>query len=95
MIKERELIDAIHQYENSENPTAQTCIALAAFYAVKNKMYPDKAPDALYSSDTEFGYYARRCSPERLMEVMDELMDTIKVLNPQLYDGVIQRLSDI
>lgn len=92
MISEQELVDAITQYENSDNPTAQTCIALASFYAVKDRLYPKRQE---YSSDTEFGYYVAKCSPDRLMEVMDELMDTLKVLNPQLYEGVIQRLSDI
>ena len=91
MISEQELVDAITQYENSDNPTAQTCIALASFYAVKDRLYPKRQE---YSSDTEFGYYVANCPPDKLMEVMEELMDTLKVLNPQLYEGVIQRLSD-
>ena len=92
MITEQELIDAINQYENSENPTPQTCIALASFYAIKDHLYPDTPQ---YSSDTEFGYYVNKCPTERVIEVLDELMDTLRVLNPQLYAGVIQRLSDI
>lgn len=47
-----------------------------------------------YEGDSEF---ARLCSERpisHIMPVLDELMDTLQILQPRLYDGVIRRLKE-
>jgi hypothetical protein len=34
-------------------------------------------------------------NPSDYLDVMDELMNTVKALIPKLYDGVMRRLSEI
>lgn len=46
-----------------------------------------------YESDTEFGQAVRGKEPEEVMEVMDELMSTLQVMIPRLYDGVLIKLQ--
>ena len=47
MITEHDLQEAIAECEGQRNPTANTCIKLAAFYTIKQHMFPDTevAPD--------------------------------------------------
>ena len=42
MITEHDLQEAIAECEGQRNPTANTCMKLAAFYTIKDKMYPDE-----------------------------------------------------
>lgn len=41
MITEHDLQEAIAECEGQRNPTSSTCLKLAAYYAIKDKMYPD------------------------------------------------------
>lgn len=98
MISERELLDAIEQYENADNPTAQTCITLAAFYTVKDKLYPDVGESysnspSTYESDTEFWLASQKRDQDEVMGIIDELMETLKVLHPKLYEGVMRKIT--
>lgn len=97
MITEKELDEAIRQYENADDPTAQTCITLAAFYAVRDHLFPQDAlyDDYIYSSDSDFGQMVGKRDIEAVLSLMDELMETLRVLQPPLYESVMQRLSDI
>ena len=52
MITEQDLRDAIAECIGQKNPTANTCIKLAAFYTIKNELYPD--PD--YADPVQKGY---------------------------------------
>lgn len=47
MITENDLREAIAECEGQRNPTANTCLKLAAFYTIRDKMYPqwDKDKD--------------------------------------------------
>ena len=96
MITEKELDEAIRQYEDTDNPTSQTCIALAAFYAVKDHLYPAgisyDAP--FYSGDTEFGRVVQNRKVEDVMAIMEELMTALQVLHPNLYESVLTKLGD-
>ena len=42
MITEKDLQEAIAECEGQRNPGAYTCMKLAAFYTIKDKMYPNK-----------------------------------------------------
>lgn len=41
MITEHDLQEAIAECEGKRKPDASTCLKLAAFYTIKDKMYPD------------------------------------------------------
>lgn len=46
-----------------------------------------------YSSDSEFSKVTQGMDSYDVMEVMDELMDTLMVINPRLYASVIRKLQ--
>lgn len=110
MITEHDLQEAIAECEGQRNPTASTCLKLAAFYTIKDKMYPAKqeneimTPQSQYSysnrsivseiGDTEFRQAAYSMDEEELLSVMDELMTTLKAIMPRLYDGVMRKLKN-
>lgn len=41
MITEHDLQEAIAECEGQRNPTSSTCMKLAAFYTIRDKMYPE------------------------------------------------------
>lgn len=103
MITYHDLQEAIAACEGDLNPNANTCIKLAAFYTIRNEMFPDEAPaysfapppvdsTISYSSDTEFGRAIAGKSPEQVWPVMDELMEAVQVLQPRLYASVLRKL---
>lgn len=107
MITEQDLQEAIAECEGQRNPTANTCMKLAAFYTIRDKMYPGQdvdpvprysfAPDpvgASYDSDTEFMQIIRGMPTGRLLEVLDEIMTALSVLNPRLYQAAIRKLTE-
>ena len=107
MITEKDLQEAIAECVGQRNPTASTCIKLAAFYTIRDNLYPrDRAEEQVFysrsagpvvewSSGTEFGQFVADHNINDILPVMDELMDTIQVLYPRLYAGVIRKLDDI
>ena len=46
-----------------------------------------------YDSDTEFGSLINGRKTEDILPLIDELMDTIHVLNPRLYASVIRKIQ--
>lgn len=105
MITERDLQEAIAECEGQRNPTSSTCIKLAAFYTIKEHLFPkDKAEEPVFysrsagpvgwSSDTEFGQIVADSDIDDILPVVDELMSTLQVLNPRLYAGVMRKLID-
>lgn len=109
MITEHDLQEAIAECEGQRNPTANTCLKLAAFYTIRDKMYPIKEENekveysrysyagsaGLEEADTEFKRIANSVDYADLIDIMDELMETIHVMIPKLYDGVMRKLSEI
>lgn len=59
MITEQDLQAAIAECEGTRNPNANTCLKLAAFYTIKDKLYPEEqnhfadASKMMYSGATE------------------------------------------
>lgn len=106
MITNEDLKAAIAECEGAKNPNANTCVKLAAFYTILNQRQEvPKAENYAYSnapvylpsyySDTEFGQLVNEKGAENCLAVIDELMETIYVLNPNLYNGVIRKLKEI
>lgn len=46
MITEQDLREAIAECQGERNPGANTCIKLAAFYTIKEHMFPEREQDA-------------------------------------------------
>ena len=107
MITENDLRAAIAECQGERSPNANTCIKMAAYYTLLDNLYPERkeysyAPPAVieanvvtYQSDTGFGQMINGKSSDKVWRVMDELMTVIQVLKPNLYDGVMRKLSDI
>ena len=108
MISEKDLQDAIAECQGERHPNANTCIKLAAFFTIYEHLYPKQAeqteriPQAIFETvEEEFiGDYGssdfyRLISGRKaadVWQVMNELMDTLQVINPRLYDGVMRQL---
>ena len=102
MIREQDLLDAIAECQGERNPNANTCIKLAAYYTIldhikpKAETYSFAAPGVIeVEGESEFLRAVRGLSTEDVFQVMDELMDTVQVLAPKLYNLTMSRLMDI
>ena len=107
MITEQDLQAAIAECEGQRNPTSSTCIKLAAFYTIRDNMYPkEKAEEPVFysrsagpverwTSNTEFGQKIADQDISDIMPIIDELISTIQVLNPRLYAGVMRKLDGL
>lgn len=108
MITEKELIEAIAECQGTRNPNANTCIKLASYYTILDHInneevepYPtysyasekEESRTTEYYSETEFSQLVYNMDVHDVMEVMDELMTTLKVVNPRLYASVIRKLK--
>lgn len=104
MITEYDLQEAIAECEGQRNPNANTCLKLAAFYTIRDKLYPAKKEEAdimpVYStssepikSETEFMQAVQSIDRESLLSIIDELMTTLQVILPRLYDGVMRKIK--
>lgn len=104
MIEKHDLQEAIAECQGQRNPTASTCIKLAAYLTIKNALYPEEQPEGYsframpaeetisYQSDSDFGRAVQGRSASDVMPVMDELMDTLRIIHPRLYNGVMSKL---
>lgn len=105
MITLQDLQEAIAECEGQRNPSSNTCIKLAAFYTIRDHMFPSGKAESVnpiikevYSGstepklNTEFIESVTGVDAEKFVNVMDELMDTLKVIHPRLYDSVISKL---
>lgn len=104
MITEHDLQEAIAECEGQRNPSSSTCMKLAAFYTIRDKMFPAKQEEVevmpryslssgLAESDSEFMQAVRGVDDEVFLSIMDELMTTLQALMPRLYDGVMRKLT--
>ena len=109
MITEQALEEAIAECKGEKNPNANTCVKLAAYYVLKDKMYPDEkdpipvvqnrnmsysysAP--LYESNSDFFNTVKGRTLDEIMPVLDEMMVTLEVLHPRLYNAVMRNLQN-
>lgn len=106
MIKEQDLLEAIAECQGERNPNANTCIKLAAYYTILENIteqpkadvpqvqysFASKPNDVGHIGDSDFLMKIEGQDVEEIMLVMDELMTTLQVINPRLYDGVMRKL---
>ena len=106
MIRKEDLEEAIAECLGKRDPDANTCIKLAAFVTIQQYLFPESpqvdAERYSYASDnntklesgTEFAELINNATPSEAWALMDELMSTLQVLQPSLYNGVIRRLRE-
>lgn len=101
MIREQDLKEAIAECEGVRNPNAGTCIKLAAFYSVLDRLYGEE-PLRGYSleskkeipyTNTPFSQEVERVGIERAFPIIDELMETLFVINRPLYESVMSKIE--
>ena len=109
MITQQDLQEAIAECKGQRNPTASTCMKLAAYYTISDHMQreqqtqveptPGISGPRSYSfapspsHGSEFLEAAGRLDPDVVTGIMDELMETLRAIHPRLYDGVMAKLT--
>lgn len=108
MITREDLQEAIAECQGVRNPTANTCIKLAAFLTIQEHLFggePDlrnqsslsvPEPGAVSAySNSEFSAAVNGKPESDVMRVLDELMETLSVLCPKLYAATLRKLHEI
>lgn len=107
MITERDLDAAIAECQGKRDPDAKTCMMLAAFYTIRREMFgEDNKVEHLYSyapapdrntiqidSGSEFARAIDGRYQEDIFPVLDELMETLHIIQPRLYNAVMDKLA--
>lgn len=108
MITEQDLLEAIAECQGQRNPNANTCIKLAAYYTILDNIKEDKTQTAevkepvqysfssgdkiQYDGESEFAQAINGKPTAEFYTLMDELMQTLQVVNPPLYKSVMRRV---
>ena len=108
MITENDLREAIAECQGQRNPNANTCIKLAAYLTIQRELYGDDQGGVVaipqysyspapvdYQADTTLGRLIDGKDIKDVWPVFDELIETIQLINPRLYDGFIRKLKEI
>lgn len=94
MISEKELIKAIAETEGM--PTSfQNCEKLAVFYTILNHIRDEEQHFSRRSGDSEFLSVISNKDINAVMSVLDELMQTLDVVEHKLYQTTIDTLKNI
>lgn len=105
MIREEDLQEAIAECQGERNPDARTCRNLAAFYIIQDHIrkkedtrsiesgYSYASAPIEYQSNSEFFRYASNMDINDILALFDEVMDTLAIVNPRLYDSIIRKLN--
>ena len=105
MITKKDLDAAIAECQGKRNPDAKTCIMLAAFYTIKREMFgnPEQIESYSYApapirntiemdSDSEFARAVNGKEMDEILPIINELMETLNVIQPRLYSAVLNQL---
>lgn len=109
MIKEDDLREAIAECEGSRNPTASTCLKLAAFYTILNQKFgsheeSQSNPSHNYSfasepeiqfGDSEFSLIVEEKGISKCFPIIDEMMGSLEILIPKLYYATMKKLEEL
>ncbi len=109
MITKEELQEGIHLCQIGE-PTPEKMIRLGAYYTVMDHLFGEDKPMQAYSTapapqeqagtidisgSSDFLWAVRGKDTAEIMDIMDELMETMKLIQPRIYDSVMRRVSEI
>ena len=104
MITEGDLLEAIAECQGERSPNANTCIKLAAYYTILDNIrgkeeinmpsysYSNATNIIQYDGKSEFAQAIQGKDPDRVWEIMDDLMATLLIIQPKLYKSVMQEL---
>jgi hypothetical protein len=101
MIKKQELENAISQLEQLP-PTLSNCEKLATYYTIYDHNYGEQ-PQTFFSSNSNVDIYGDNPIVQavngkdqvKVWDVIQELMEAIQVLAPNLYEATIEKLNNI
>lgn len=100
MITERDLQEAIAECEGIRNPTSATCVKLAAYYSLLDRRKPQIETGysganqvSIPYSNSYFSQIVERVGIENAYPVIDELMETLYVVNRPLYESVMAKIE--
>ena len=97
-------MQAIEDIENASS-TFSDCQKLAILYTVRDHLFPEVPKEArveVYAEtyvetlgESEFTMALNGKSSKEAWAIMDELMETMEVLHPRIYNAVLQKLYEI
>lgn len=105
MIREEDLQEAIAECQGVRNPNANTCVKLASYYTILDHTKQEESvptysyappPNTVDTSfmESEFAKKINGKPADDMWQLMDELMDTLQIINPHLYDGVMRKIAE-
>ena len=108
MITRQDLEQAIAECQGDRNPNANTCIKLAAFLTIQRELFGEEkqaeqfptysfAPAPIQNtieinSGSEFARAIDGRDLDEVLPVIDELMNTLQIIQPRLYSAVMSKL---
>lgn len=98
MITEHDLQEAILECQGTRNPTATTCIKLAAFLIIKRELYPEKNeqdPEPFNEPPTAYSYAQPEPAGTVTYESGTEFSELINGRNQEDVWPVIDELMDV
>lgn len=87
----------IEEIETTKDTTYRTCERLAWLYVCRDHLSPNRSEDKLtaYLSGSEFLELASGVSYPALMEVLNEHMQTLRIVQPRSYESVMSKLREL
>ena len=103
MISEKELLEAIDKCKNNVN-SFQWCEKLAALYTAYDHLYGQPVEYANIRTETEtivevdgdndFLKAVNGKNAVKIWNIMSELMESVKLIQPKLYNAVMRKISE-
>lgn len=102
--------EAIAECQGQRNPTANTCLKLAAFYTIRKELFgteernipmysyapePESVETLERYGDSEFLEAIQGKAISDVMPIMDELMESMRILQPRIYDSVMRKVMSL
>ena len=101
MFTKRELCNAIKECESAP-ASFQNCEKSAVFYSLYDRLFAEKPEserrnvknEVQTTANSDFLRTIAGKDWTSLLVILNELMDAIKILQPRLYDAVMQKLQE-
>lgn len=93
MITENDWKEIAAKCQGVSKPNETAHILLAAATYMLERQHQSQSYQTGYSGDTEFASIVSGKRPEGVYAVFEELMDTLSVLSPKLYNAVLIKLK--
>ena len=108
MLDAREIDSEIAKWEALES-SYPNYAKLADLYVIRREMQKQDSPESDYSreysaagpqplksyGDSEFLQAVAGKDPAAVWEIMDDLMDTLRVVNPRVYDRIMGKIKSL